>query len=225
MANSAQQPDPPRMNMRAIQKFLNIVEAPKLENRRVWGVVLMQSFVILALGVGIARMLPLKERTPYVVQEEIDTTGNPTGRVQVIEGGMGTFKPAEPHLRYYLNLWVQDFLTIDEYTEAQRLPRSHAMLRGQAISDWQVYLSSTHQPLERLRQNPEFRERAEVISMNFVSESTALIRVKLTTRNGIERRLSINLQTAIVAPKSDQEIYRNAIGLWITSFGISNEST
>ena len=225
MANSARQPTPPRLNMRGMQKFLSVVEAPRIENRRVLTVVAIQGIAILAMAIGIGRMLPLKERTPYVVQEEIDSMGAPTGRVQVIEGGMGVFKPTETHVRYYLNQWVQDFLTIDEHTEGMRLPRSFAMLRGQALEDWKVYLANTHQPLERLKQNPEFRERAEVISMNFVTDSTALIRVKLTTRNGIERRLSINLQTAIIAPKNDEEIYRNAIGLWITSFGVSNEST
>jgi len=211
--------------MRGMQKFLNVVEAPRIENRRILAILLFQCVAIVAMAIGIGRMLPLKERMPYVVQEEVDSSGAPTGRVQVIEGGMGLFTPTEAHLRYYLNQWVQDFLTIDEFTERMRLPRSYGMLRGQALEDWRVYLQSSHRPLERLALNPEFRERAEVISMNFVSDSTALIRVKLISRNGSERRLSINLETAIIAPTTDEDIYRNAIGLWITSFGVSNEST
>lgn len=223
MSTTARQPEP-RISLRGVQKYLNAVEAPKVENRKLMGVLVMLSVAMLLMGLGMNQMLPLKERVPYVVVDELDSAGQPTGRVEVREGGMSHFTPQEAHLRYSLNQWVQDFLTIDEYTESIRLPRSNAMLRGQALNDWRVYLANTHQPIERLRQNPEYRERAEVISMNFLNESTVLIRVKLTTRNGSERRLSINLQTVIIPPTTDEEIYRNPIGLWITTFGVSNES-
>lgn len=223
MSTTARQPEP-RISLRGVQKYLNVVEAPKVENRRLGGALVILAVAILLMGVGMYRMLPLKERIPYVVVDEVDSTGNRTGRVEVREGGMSHFQPQEAHLRYHLNQWVQDFLTIDEYTESVRLPRSNAMLRGQALNDWRVYLANTHQPIERLRQNREYRERAEVISMNFLNDDTVLIRVKLTTRNGSERRLSINLKTAIIPPATDEDIYRNPIGLWITTFGVSNES-
>lgn len=223
MSTTARQPAP-RISLRGLQKYVNVVEAPKVENRKLVGALIILSVSMLLMGAGMYQMLPLKERVPYVVVDEIDSSGQPTGRVAVREGGMSAFEPQEAHLRYHLNLWVQDFLTIDEHTEAVRLPRSHAMLRGQAINDWRVYLANSHQPIERLRQNPDYRERAEVISMNFISSNTAIVRVKLTTRNGSERRLSINMQTGIVPPTTDEEIYRNPIGLWITTFGVSNES-
>lgn len=223
MSATARQPKP-RISLRGLQKYLDVVEAPKVENRKLVGALIIMAVAMLLMGAGMYRMLPLKERVPYVVVDEVDSSGQPTGRVEVREGGMSHFQPQQAHLRYHLNQWVQDFLSIDEYTESVRLPRSNAMLRGQALNDWRVYLASTHQPIERLRQNPEYRERAEVISMNFLNESTVLIRVKLTTRNGTERRLSINLQTAIIPPTTDDEVYRNPIGLWITTFGVSNES-
>lgn len=223
MSTTARQPEP-RISLRGIQKYLDVVEAPKVENRKLVGALLILAVAMLIMGVGMYRMLPLKERVPYVVVDEVDSSGSPTGRVAVREGGMEHFRPQEAHLRFHLNQWVQDFLTIDEYTESVRLPRSNSMLRGQALADWRVYLANTHQPIERLRQNRDYRERAEVISMNFLNETTVLVRVKLTTRNGSERRLSINLQTAIVPPTTDEEIYRNPIGLWITTFGVSHES-
>lgn len=223
MSTTARQPEP-RISLRGIQKYLNVVEAPRVENRKLVGVLMILALAMLMMGVGMYRMLPLKERVPYVIVDELDSAGRQTGRVEVREGGMSHFQPQEAHLRYHLNQWVQDFLTIDEYTESVRLPRSNSMLRGQALNDWRVYLANTHQPIERLQQNPDYRERAEVISMNFLNDSTVLIRVKLTTRNGSERRLSINLQTAIIPPATDEDIYRNPIGLWITTFGVSNES-
>src|SRR5690606_25258675 len=125
MSTTARQPEP-RISLRGIQKYLNVVEAPRVENRKLVGALMVLSVAMLLMGVGMYRMLPLKERVPYVVVDEIDSAGNPTGRVEVREGGMSHFRPQEAHLRYHLNQWVQDFLTIDEYSESVRLPRSNA---------------------------------------------------------------------------------------------------
>lgn len=225
MASKENRQPKPNLNLNGVHRFLNATEAPRIAYSRQLAVNAVLGVSVLALCIGMFRMLPLKERVPYVVQNEMDSSGNPTGRLTVLESGMAAFTPQEAHMRSALQEWVVDFLTIDQYTKDQRLPRSYGRLRGDALRDWTAYLSGTHKPLERLVQNPDYREIASVISISFLNKDSALIRVKLTTRNGNERRVVINLRFAIIPPSNDDEVYRNPAGLWITNFGVSNEIT
>lgn len=212
----------PRINLRGVQKYLNVVEAPQIEKRRLLALLLMLVGAVLMLSVGMMRMLPLKERVPYVVKVEEDKMGNPTGRVEVAEAGIAKFQPSEASIRYFLGKWALDLMTVDEQTREVRLPASYALLKGQAITDWKRYVSETGKPLELLTADPEYRMRAELISIAFLNESTAMIRVKLTQQNQ-ERRVQLTVNYALLPPESDADVFRNPIGLWITTFGVNNE--
>jgi type IV secretory pathway component VirB8 len=212
----------PRISLRGVQKYLNVVEAPQIEKRRILAALLLMGAALLMLSLGMMRMLPLKERVPYVIKVEEDQMGSPTGRVDVVEGGIAKFQPSEASIRYFLGKWAVDLLTVDERTREVRLPSSYALLKGDAIGDWKRYVSDTGKPLELLAENPAYRMRAELISISFLNESTAMIRVKLTTRNE-ERRVQLNVNYALLPPESDADVLRNPIGLWITTFGVNNE--
>lgn len=213
----------PRISLRGVQKYLNVVEAPQIEKRRLLALLLLLVAAILMMSLGILRMLPLKERVPYVVKVEEDRMGNPTGRVEVAEGGIAKFQPSEASIRYFLGKWAVDLLTVDEQTRDVRLPASYGLLKGQAIADWNRYVGETGKPLEMLAKNVNYRVRAELISIAFLNKSTAMIRVKLTQQNGQERRVQLTVNYALLPPESDADVYRNPIGLWITTFGMNDE--
>lgn len=216
------QPDP-RISLRGVQKYLNVVEAPQMERRRLLVLLLMLVMAVLMLSLGMMRMLPLKERVPYVLKVEEDSQGNATGRVDVAESDMAAFKPAEANIRYFLGQWATNLLTVDERSRDVKLPASYTLLKGQAIQDWNRYIMNEARPLEALSENPEFRQRADLISIAFLTESTAMIRVKLTTNNGMERRVQLTVNYALLPPEKEEDVYRNPIGLWITTFGVNNE--
>lgn len=218
---NARQVDP-RISLRGVQKYLNVVETPQIEKRRMLALLLLLVGAVLMLSFGMMRMLPLKERVPYVLKVEEDQMGNPTGRVTVSEGGIERFQPSEASIRYFLGKWAVDLLTVDDQTRKVRLPASYAMLKGDAIDDWNRYVSETGKPLELLTKDPNYRLRAELISISFLNESTAMIRVKLTQRNE-ERRVQLTVNYALLPPESEADVYRNPIGLWITTFGVNNE--
>lgn len=222
-ANSKDRQPDPNLLLRGVQRYLNVVEAPRTDNRRLMALLVLMTAAVVLLAVGMMRMLPLKERVPYVLQVEEDSMGRPTGRVAVRDGGLSKFTPSEASIRYFLGQWAGNLLTVDEQSRAARLPSSYALLKGQGIKDWQRYITEDAKPLDKLSESPTFRIRAELISITFLSDTTAMIRVKLTRENGTERRVQVNVTYAILPPESDEDVYRNPIGLWITEFGVTNE--
>jgi len=218
-----QQPAP-RLSLRGMQKYLNVVEAPKLENRRLSLLVVALAVAVFMLSAGLFLMLPLKERIPYVVQVEADATGQRTGRVTVSDGRVEQFTPDEANIRYFLGKWAIDLLTIDNISRSVRLPASYGLLKGDALRDWRRFITETEKPMARLAEKPSLRQRAELISLTFLNRNTVMIRVKLTTNDHQkERRVQITLNYAMVSPKTEEEVYRNPIGIWITTFGVNDE--
>lgn len=218
MRNDKQRQPAPNMNLGAVQRLLNEVEAPKVQNRRLLGALITVSAVCLAQGIAIMAMLPLKERIPYAV--EVETA---TGNVAVSDRLAQKFEVQETNIRYFLGRWSENLLSVDENSRGVRLPASYAMLKGDALADWQRYVTGQGGPLQILAENPEYRQRAELISITFLSDKSAMIRVKLTNANGEERRVQVNVTYVLVPPTSDEEVQRNPIGLWITTFGVQNE--
>lgn len=220
--DAGRQPDP-KISLRGIQRYLDVVEAPRIENRRLLGLLILMTGALVLLSLGMLRMLPLKERIPYVLQVEEGTDGKPTGRVSVQDGGLTRYTPSEASIRYFLGRWAVNLLSVDEQTRATRLPASYALLRGGGIKDWEQYVTVDSKPLAKLADNPQYRQKAELISITFLSDTTAMIRVKLTRENGDERRVQVNVTYALLPPESDEDVLKNPIGLWITNFEINNE--
>lgn len=223
MKKTAERQPAPRLSLRGVQAYLNVVEAPQVQNRKLVSLLVMCVICLLLLSLGMVRMLPLKERVPYVVKVEQDAAGQPTGRVTVSDGDISAFEPTEAHIRYFLSRWAEDLLSIDANSRAVRLPASYAMLKGAALQDWNRYVMQDTRPLDRLASNPGYRQRAELISITFLGEKRAMIRVKLTTPDNQERRVQLTVEYALIPPTTDAEVYRNPIGLWITAFGVTNE--
>jgi len=221
---SSKQP-PPRHSLRGLHKYLNIVEAPKVENRRLMALLIGLVAAVCLLSFGMLRMLPLKERVPYVVKVEADAQGRPTGNVSVSMAGVDMFRPGEANIRYFLGKWAIDLLSVDERSRSLRLPSSFSMLKGAALDDWKRYVEREDGALKILAADPSVKVRVELISIAFLSEKTALIRVKLVSnkRSVPDRRVQVTVDFAIIPPKTDEEVYRNPIGLWIMSFGVNNE--
>jgi type IV secretory pathway component VirB8 len=213
----------PNLRLRAVQKWLNVVEAPRIENRRLLGITLLISAVAIAEGVALAGLTPLKEKVPYTVEVETDANGARTGNVMATNRLAEQFVPGENNIRYFLGKWAVDLTTVDEFTKEVRLPTTYQLLRGKAMDDWRYYVTDQAQPLVKLSNNPGFRERAELVSITFLSDDTAMIRVKLTDGNRQTKRIQLTVTFAILPPATDEDVQRNPIGLWITTFGVNNE--
>lgn len=215
---------PPAIDLRALRKYLNIIESPKQENRKLVIAIGVLGVAVLFQAIVFLQMLPLKERVPYTINVEVGRNGQPTGNVTVSDQVASKWAPDENNIRYFLGRWAENLLTIDEKTKSDRLPSSYALLRGQALDDWQDYVTNVGKPLARLSEKPDLRVRASIVSIAFLSDKSALIRMRLTeNKRGEVRLVQITLNFAVLPVTSDDDVYRNPIGLWVTSFGVQNE--
>jgi len=214
---------PPRINLRAAFKVVNAIEMPKARNRRLGILATLLAGAVAAQALAFIKVMPLKERVPYTITAEIGSDGKATGAVSVTDANVARWSPGENNIRYFLARWAENLLTIDEKTRDERLPASYALLRGQAMADWSDWVQNQGKPLERLSQKPDLREQAQVISIAFLTENSILIRMRIVDNKGNARRVQINLNYALLPVTSEVDVYRNPIGLWITSFGVNNE--
>lgn len=209
----------PRLKLRALHTYLSVAEAPKIRDRRLLTILVLMGMAIFTQGVALMGLVPLKERVPYMV--EVETS---TGAVRASARTATQFTPSELSVRYHLQRWIEDTLTVDEHSRGMRLPASYAMVRGNAIEQWRYLIQDIEQPIQRLRENPEYRREARIMSFSFLDSSQAMVRLELRDNQRASRIVMVTLSYAILPPQSDEDAMRNPIGLWITHFGVVNES-
>lgn len=171
-------------------------------------------------GVAISVMLPLKERVPYFVEVE-----QASGKVALAPDRSATaFKVEERHVRYFLNQWVMNFLTIDSRTREYLLPASYAVLKGSAVKKWADFIEGQDKTVKRLFENPALRRDVKVVSISFVSDGVALVRLRVQeTGWDVPKSKALTVFYSIVPPDSDDKIISNPIGFYITDFSLNDE--
>jgi len=210
---------PPRINLRGMYQLLSATEAPKIENRRLIGILMLTMMIVGAQALALAGLTPLKERIPYAV--EVETA---TGAVVASGKPLSQWTPEENNIRYFLGRWSENLLAVDEHSRDMRLPAAYAMLRGDtAFRQFEKLVRDDERHLSILREKPRYRRQAKLISISFLSEKTALIRVELTDTERKTRRVQITATFALLPPENDDEVLRNPVGLWIINFGVQDE--
>lgn len=208
---------PPRVNLRGYQMYLGVAEVPKAQNRKLVATIGVLAGLALAQGVTLMMLVPLKERVPYMV--EVETS---TGAVRASDTAAQRFTPDEKSVRYHLAKWAENLLTVDEHSRGMRLPQSYTLMRGAARDQWQAFVER-EKPLDLLIEDPQYRRQARIVSVALLSKETALIRAELSDTKRAIRMVQITLSFAMIPPSTDEEVFRNPIGLWITNFGVQDE--
>jgi len=178
---------------------------------------------MVALAVALAGLAPLKSVVPYSIQ--VDKI---TGETRAVGITATTFNPDEKQKRFFLAKWVKQMLTLDAFTTERDLSDAYAIVRGKAIDEFREYLAAT-QPISKLRIDTTLTRSVQPSTIQFIGENIAMIRVVTQTRsaNSVEpnKRYAILVHFAIEPPKSEAEILRNPIGMFVTHFTISEELT
>lgn len=192
----------------------SVVEA----NRWFVGFLLMCG-ICLAMLYTIMSMIPLKTVVPYMVT--VADTGKPYSTpVESIK-----FTPDENTKRYFLKEWVSKVFTLDRFLTEKYLVDAYSSVRGTASEEFRQYIEEK-QPLFALRSDPILVQTVIIRSVSFVQDSAALVRVRIQTRNAEGLKFTDKLVTihfSVIPPKTEQEIYANPIGMYITHFAISED--
>lgn len=176
------------------------------------------SVVCLSQMIAIYQMLPLKTVVPYIV--EVDKTG----AYQVSNATAQQYSPGENEKKYFLAEWAKKVLKIDKSTTEKELIGAYGQLLDKAPSEIAAWIEAD-QPLKRLAEDQTLTRDVQIKSVTFPSAEVALVRLTTEERSGRDQKstiknrlITIHLKT--IAPKDEDEIYRNPIGLYISHFSI-----
>ncbi len=207
---------PPAARKNKGRGWFDSFDLPRVIANKAMVVAVMMALVAILEGAIIYRLVPLKEKTPYFV--EVETTG----RVVQSERTATELTVDEKHIRWALGDWAANLMTIDSRTKEHLLPASYVVLRGNALGQWRNWVEVEDRPLRRLVENPALRREAKVISIAFIADGVALVRMQLT-EGASSKRKAITVHYSLIPPKTDEEVMKSPIGFTITDFVVADE--
>jgi len=148
-----------------------------------------------------------------------------TGKVEGTPLETIKFEPSENSKRYFLKEWVTKVFTLDRYFTEKYLIDAYNLVRDQGTDEFRQYIDA-NKPIVALRSDPTLVQSVIIRSVSFIQDSAALIRIRVETRNGQGLKVADKLVTvhfSVIPPKTEQEIYANPIGLYITHFAVSED--
>lgn len=217
MASTDARQAPPQLSHRALRSYLALGEGERIQGRRWFVFTIALSIIVFMLAVALVRLVPLKERVPYFF--EVDRV---TGEVSESSRVIQQFTPDETSIRYHLARWAENLLIVDQHSRDLRLPETARLLRGDAVPQWRAFIQR-EQPVQKLVDDPLYRRNARLISLAFLSGETALIRLEVTDNRGVSRRVQLTVSYVIIPPKSEDDVMRNPLGLWVINFSVTDE--
>lgn len=206
-----------------LRRFAERLATPEMVAKISLAYGMLMSVAVIALAIAIAVMLPLKEKVPYFVETR------PGGEVVASNRVAVQFTPDERQMAYFL--WTRfavPLFTIDEQTRQNITNLSH-ILRGAATQQLVDYLQSTRL-MARLVEEPTWRQEVTpAANVEFFKTSnvsgTAVLWLNVKSRGGrepAERKVRLSVDYVRLPGSDDAEVFRNPLGLYVTSFRIDN---
>jgi type IV secretion system protein TrbF len=193
---------------------------PLIRENRAYTVAFALLVVCVVQACALFRLIPLKEKVPYMVEVE-----SVTGRVEVSEKTFTKFKVSQGNVDYFLRRWVDRVESIDTLTD-ENLSKAIAWTRGDAVREFEEYTAGIPALVEK---TPGLKRVVKHRSINYLKEGeVAIVRFDLIESIGgvvvatRPRILSANINLIPPKPDSDEE-RDNPVGLVITHFSLRAE--
>lgn len=204
--------------------YHNAFIGPILRENRAWIVAFSMLVIAVCEAMVIYRMLPLKERVPYVM--EVDAI---TGRIEIADRVLTKLNVTQQNVDYFLRLWTTRKESLNATTLTD-IPKALAWTRGDAVKAFEDWVDKA-KPAESLAKDPGTIREVQHQTIGYINDGkVALVRYNLIERrNGVEVSRVPKLLTATVAlvppPPDSKEERDNPIGLVISQFSISTEGS
>lgn len=194
---------------------------PILDRNRLMIIVVLEALALVAMGIALASIAPLKTVVPYLVQVHNN------GSVEVSNAlKSGPWTPGKASLTYWLGKWTRELLTIDGPQTQKQLQTAYGIVRGNAVSEFISY-AKANQPVSQAAKNPNLSQTVTINNLTFVQPNLALVHLvvhKVDSNRNIDakRRLLLTITYGIKPPQSRSELYKNPLGIYVTNFIIQN---
>jgi len=191
-----------------------------VEKNRYFVLVVLLGLVVLALGLTLFFIMPLKTVVPYVVR--VASNGN----VAVDVAASRRYVPGQSEQTYFLAHWAEKLLTVDGVLSPPYLREAYSFTRGKAIEEFTDFVRAT-QPLEAVKADSSLTQSVTLRSINYLEAGVALVRVSTERRSlsaaPLTKNYAITIHFVIVAPDTEAEILSNPIGLYVTDFNLTRD--
>jgi type IV secretion system protein TrbF len=206
---------------RAPQAWFEVYGVPVVERTRYFVLALLLALALLAAAVALAVTVPLKSVVPYVIER------NDNGAVTPMPAAAQKYLPGAAEKRYFIAQWARKLLTIDRYFTETYLSEAYLSTRGKATAEFTDWLQR-NAPIAELQKDPSLTRTVSISSVSLLQDDVALVRLATERRSmsNPEARTARSVLTVnfvVQAPKTEEELFRNPIGLFVSHFSINDD--
>lgn len=192
-----------------------------IEGNRWFLAFVLAMLVIVAQGVAIFHMLPLKEVRPYTVAVD------DVGRVAATALGVNAYQPERKHIQRALRDWTEKVFALDHNYSKRWLAEAYGMTIDGGQRDFKAFLERA-QPLLELGENPNLVKMVEIRSVLEVEPGRVEVRFKTEARKGTTSQADIkhymlSISYKLIPPQTEEVLQFNPTGTYITHFTYTQE--
>ena len=173
-----------------------------------------------AMAFALLALVPLKTVVPYVVRVADN------GSAMAAPAAAQRYSPGQPERAYFLAKWVTNLMTLDAYMTERNLAEAYTQTSGVASNEFLDWLKD-QRPVEAVKKDPSLVRTVAINTVTPLEEGIMQVRVRIETRSlsraPESKRYQVTIHYAIVPPKTEADIIKNPIGLFITHFTINEE--
>jgi type IV secretory pathway component VirB8 len=203
------------------RKFFEASAMPRVERNRMWALLVLSLGLNVVQGIGTYSLFPLKTVETILVNK------SDNGRLTSDGEPIGKWIPDRDMISYFLSEWTRSVFVINAATLDATNKRAAEMATGIASQQLRD-LRSKENPFVLLQEAPGMVRTVDIISVNYLSDTAALVRYRTTTlRAGTAARVetfALSIVFTKVKPTTREEAARNPAGLYITNFSRDEES-
>lgn len=206
---------------RAPQAWFEAYGMPVVERTRYFLLALLLALALLATAVALAITMPLKSVVPYVIER------NDSGAVTPMPAAAQKYLPGVAEKRYFIAQWAKKLLTIDRYFTETYLSEAYLSTRGKATAEFTDWLRR-NAPIAELQKDPSLTRTVAISSVSLLQDDVALVRLSTERRSmsnpeAHTSRSVLTVNFVVQAPRTEEELFRNPIGLFVSHFAINDD--
>lgn len=199
-----------------LNEFADLVTGHRVASQRMFLVAVMALLVAAGTGVGMYHIATTRQVERLIVE----VTPNDGVRGKPVR--INEMKPSDAVLKAELAKWAEKVMAIDSKRSGDWLQEANVMATGKALEQFRSW-RETEGIATKIQKEPDYIRTAKVTSVDVATPGVAQVWVVTKESRGNMAPASpvqyrIRLDYSLAPPKTEQEVFDNPLGLYITFF-------
>lgn len=202
-------------------EFAEIYGSALVAQRRMFLLCVLMALLTIGAIVALAQVASSKVAIPWFVQVN-DSRGVISQPVRI-----QNITPGDAVLKAELAKWVEWVYSIDVRQTPAFLRNANGRVRGMAVEQFSQYRAQ-EDIYTKLREQPDLIRLVKVTSVDLSQKGIAFVFMQTTEGRGATaptnpRTFRITINYALIPPATEEEIFANPLGLFVTFFNTIEE--